>query len=154
MTALTSPSWARVDGPLAPYAGGFRAELERLGYTPLTAATHVRLMARLSRWLAREGVEAPGLTPAVVDRYFAERRAAGYAGHVTGRALRPLVGYLRRLGVIPPPAPAVMAGAEERLLTWYRDYLLVERGLAGTTAELNVRMVRPFLAGQIGRAHV
>ena len=45
MTALTSPSWARVDGPLAPYAGGFRAELERLGYTPLTAAREPRAAA-------------------------------------------------------------------------------------------------------------
>ena len=63
MTAMTSPSWARVRGPLAPYAGGFRVELERLGYTPLTAATHVRLMAHLSRWLAREGAEASGLDP-------------------------------------------------------------------------------------------
>jgi integrase/recombinase XerD len=149
MKALTSPSWARVDGPLAPYAGGFRAELERLGYTPLTAATHVRLMAHLSRWLAREGVEAPGLTPAVADAYFAERRAAGYAGHVTGRALRPLAGYLRRLGVIPPPVPAVAVSPAEWLLARYREYLLVERGLAGTTAELNVRMVRPFLAGRV-----
>ena len=149
MTALTSPSWARVGGPLAPYAGGFRAELERLGYTPLTAATHVRLMAHLSRWLAREGVEAAGLTPAVIEAYFAERRAAGYAGHVTARALRPLAGYLRRLGVISPPAAAVAASAVERLLARYREYLLVERGLAGTTAELNVRMVRPFLAGRV-----
>jgi integrase/recombinase XerD len=62
MTAMTRPSWAGVSGPLAPYAGGFRLELERLGYTPLTAATHVRLMAHLSRWLAREGAEASGLT--------------------------------------------------------------------------------------------
>jgi integrase/recombinase XerD len=152
MTALTSPSWARVGGPLAPYAGGFRAELERLGYTPLTAATHVRLMAHLSRWLAREGVEAAGLTPAVIEAYFAERRAAGYAGLVTARALRPLAGYLRRLGVISPPAAAVAASAVERLLARYREYLLVERGLAGTTAELNVRMVRPFLAGRVQEA--
>jgi integrase/recombinase XerD len=149
MTALTSPSWARVDGPLAPYAGGFRAELERLGYTPLTAATHVRLMAHLSRWLAQEGVEAPGLTPAVVDAYFAERRAAGYAGHVTGRALRPLAGYLRRLGVIPPEVPAAAASPAEWLLARCREYLLAERGLAGTTADLNVRMVRPFLVGRV-----
>jgi hypothetical protein len=49
----TVPCWARVRGPLAPYAEGFRSELERLGYTPLTAATHVRLLAHLSRWLAR-----------------------------------------------------------------------------------------------------
>lgn len=147
MTAMTRPSWAVVDGPLAPYAGGFRAELERLGYTPLTAATHVRLMAHLSRWLARESAEAPGLTPPLVEAYFAERRAAGYAGHVTGRALRPLLGYLRRLGVVPPAAP-LAADAEERLLGRYREYLLAERGLSRTTADLNVRMVRPFLAGR------
>ncbi len=146
MTAMTNPSWARVRGPLAPYAGGFRAELERLGYTPLTAAAHVRLMAHLSRWLAREGVDAPGLTPALVDAYFAERRAAGYAGHVTGRALLPLAGYLRRLGVIPPSVAVAAASPEERLLARYREYLIVERGLTGTTADLNVRMVRPFLA--------
>lgn len=42
-----------------------------------------------------------------------------------------------------------MASAEERLLAWYREYLLVERGPAETTAELNVRMVLPFLAGRV-----
>ncbi|KXF55743.1 integrase [Rhodococcus sp. SC4] len=145
----TVPCWARVRGPLAPYAEGFRVELERLGYTPLTAATHVRLLAHLSRWLAREGVEASGLTPATVDAYFAERRAAGYVGHVTGRALRPLLGYLRRLGVLPAPAPVVPASPEERLLARYRDYLTTERGLAAATIELNVRMVRPFLVDRM-----
>src|SRR5262249_58229142 len=108
---------------------------------------HVRLMAHRSRWLAREGVEAAGLTPAVIEAYFAERRAAGYAGHVTARALRPLAGYLRRLGVISPPAAAAAASAVERLLARYREYLLVERGLAGTTAELDVRVVRSVPAG-------
>jgi integrase/recombinase XerD len=121
MTAMTSPSWARVRGPLAPYAGGFRAELERLGYTPLTAAGHVRLMAHLSRWLAREGAEAPGLTPAMVDAYFAERRAVGYAGHVTSRALLPLASYLRRLGVVPRPAPAVAGEVAAFVVTQSRQ---------------------------------
>lgn len=148
MTAMTNPSWARVRGPLAPYVDGLRAELERLDYTPLTAAAHVRLMAHLSRWLARHGLEASGLTPATVDAYFAERRAAGYVGHVTGRALQPLLGYLQRLGVVPPPVPVAPTSPEERLLAQYRDYLTTERGLTETTAELNVRMVRPFLADQ------
>lgn len=141
----TVPCWARVGGPLAPYAAGFRAELEWLGYTPLTAAVHVRLMAHLSRWLAREGMEVSGLSPTVVDAYFAERRAVGYVGHVTGRALRPLVGYLRRLGVVPDAAPVVPASAVERVLAQYRDWQLTERGLTETTADLNVRLVRPFL---------
>ena len=83
-----------------------------------------------------------------MEAYFAERRAAGYAGHITGRALRPLLGYLRRLGVVPPAATAAAVSAEERLLARYREYLRVERGLTETTADLNVRMVRPFLAGR------
>ncbi len=45
----TDPCWARVGVPLEAYAEGFRAELRRLGYTPLTAAGHVRLMAHLAR---------------------------------------------------------------------------------------------------------
>ena len=148
MTAMTNPSWAGVRGPLAPYVDGVRAELERLGYTPLTAAAHVRLVAHLSRWLARHGVEASGLTPAAVDAYFAQRRAAGYVGHVTGRALQPLLGHLQRLGVVSPPVPVAPASPQERLLAQYRDYLTAERGLTETTAALNVRMVRPFLADQ------
>lgn len=88
------------------------------------------------------------LTPARVDAYFAERRAIGYVGHVTGRALQPLLGHLRRLGVASASVPVVPASPQERLLTRYRGYLIVERGLTETTADLNVRMVRPFLAGR------
>jgi len=142
---MTVPCWARVDGPLAGYADGFRADLARLGYTPLTAAGHVRLMAHLDRWLAARDLGASALTPAIVDAYFADRRAAGYVNQRTPRALRPLVGYLRQLGVLAAPAPVVAATAAERLLARYRDYLVLERGLAPATVELNVRLVRPFL---------
>jgi integrase/recombinase XerD len=57
MMAKTKPSWPDVTGPLAEYADGFRAELARLGYTPLTAAGQLRLMARLSRWLSTGGLD-------------------------------------------------------------------------------------------------
>src|SRR2546429_232539 len=114
MTAMTSPSWARVRGPLAPYAGGFRVELERLGYTPLTAATHVRLMAHLSWWLAREGAEASGLTPAVVDADFPEGRSAGSARPVSGLRLRPSLSYLGPLAV-PSPAGWTQSGLPKAL---------------------------------------
>src|SRR5437016_47716 len=102
MTAMTSPSWARVRGPLAPYAGGFRVELERLGYTPLTAATHVRLVAHLgcvrggSVPAAAEVGQADGDRVAVPARLPArggpDRPAAG--GALAGRvdAVRPAQG--------------------------------------------------------------
>ena len=48
---MVDPYWARVCGPLEPYVDGLRGELERLGYTPLSAAGHVRLVAHLSRWM-------------------------------------------------------------------------------------------------------
>src|SRR5438309_1615737 len=122
MTGLTSPSWARVDGPLAPYAGGFRAELERLGYTPLTAATHVRLMAHLSRWLAQEGVEAPGLTAGEVAAFVvaqSRQRPRSVKRMVT--ALRSLLGFLHAEGLIgqplavPSPAGWTQAGLPKAL---------------------------------------
>jgi integrase/recombinase XerD len=148
----TDPCWARVGVPLEGYAEGFRVELGRLGYTPLTAAGHVRLMAHLARWLAGEGIDASALTPATVEAYFAQRRAAGYANELTARALRPLLDYLRTLGVVAAPAQAVPATPVDRLLQRYREYLAVERGLAGTTVELNARLVHSFLL-QRAQAH-
>ncbi|MEU1276332.1 site-specific integrase [Streptomyces sp. NPDC005799] len=124
-----------------------RVDLERLGYTPLTAAGHVRLVAHLSRWMLEQHLAPSELTKATVDAYFAERRALGYVNSVTGRSLRPLLDYLRNLGVTPTAAPAAPRAPVEVLLARYRDYLSVERGLATTTVELNVRLVRPFLLG-------
>ena len=146
---MVDPCWARVCGPLEPYADGLRGELERLGYTPLSAAGHVRLVAHLSRWMIREDLSVSALTPAAVNAYFAERRAAGYYNSLTARSVRPLLEYLRELGVVRAPEPVPATSPCERLLGRYRDYLLLERGLAASTVELNVRMVRPFLADYV-----
>ena len=91
---MVNPYWARVCGPLEPYVDGLRSELERLGYTPLSAAGHVRLVAHLSRWMIDGGLSISALTPATVDAYFADRRAAGYYNSLTARSLRPLLDYL------------------------------------------------------------
>ena len=59
-----------------PYADALRGELERLRYTPLSMAGHVRLVAHLSRWMIQGDLSISALLPATVDAYFAERRAA------------------------------------------------------------------------------
>ena len=92
----------RVSGPLALFVGGFSGELARLGYTPLSARLQLQLMAHLSRWLASERLDAAALTPAVLERFLAARRAAGYANHRTPKAVAPLLAYLRGLGAAPP----------------------------------------------------
>ncbi len=159
---MVDPGWARVEGPLAPYVDGFRSELARLGYTPLSSAVQVRLMAQLSNRLAGQGLPVSGLTPEQMEAFFAARRAAGYFNSLTSRSLRVLLAYLRGLGVAPPCTPAVAVTPVEVLLARYRDYLEGERGLAATTVELNVRLVRPFLTeraqarceGSLGLEHL
>ena len=142
--AKTKPSWPDVTGPLAEYADGFRSGLARLGYTPLTAAGQLRLMAHLSRWLDAGGLDAQALEMPVAERYFEVRRSAGYVNERTVAALGPLLGYLRDLKAAPAPetGPVTEAG---QLLDRYAGYLAAERGLAPRTVALNVRLARPFL---------
>ena len=134
----------RVFGPLAPYADGFVVELVGRGYRPRSVSGQLELMAHLSRWLVEQGVEPGGLTLEMADR-FLEIRRTGYVSLRSWRALDPVVGYLRGLGVIPKLA-APADSPIDRLLAEYRDYLLRERGLtAGSVAHLE-RVARLFLA--------
>ena len=148
---MSDPSRVRVSGPLASYVEGFRRELGGQGYCSSTVARHLQLMGHLSRWLAGQGVDGSALTPVVVDAYFTQRRAAGYASHRTGRALEPLLGHLRDRNVVPTPVPPRVTGAVEVVLARFVGYLAGERGLAESTIQGHVRQVRPFLeAGDVG----
>jgi site-specific recombinase XerD len=136
----------RMTGPLTPYSRGLAGELARLGFTELSARCQLGLAAHLSRWLAAAGLDTAALTPAVVDAYLAARRAAGYSAYLTPKALVPLLGYLRGLGVVSQPgAPALLTWADE-LADGYRRWLLAERGLGVKVARGYVDSVRPFVA--------
>jgi integrase/recombinase XerD len=137
----------RVTGPLAPYARGLADELARLGFTEFSARGQLGLAAHLSRWLAGSGLDAAGLTVLVAKEYLAARRAAGYTAYRTPKALAPLLGYLRGLGVVPQDEIMVPAGLVDVLLERFRGYLLAERGLQAKVASSYVAGVRPFVAG-------
>ena len=134
----------RVAGPLEPYAQGLAVELGRLGFTPVSARLQMQVAAHLSRWLAQAGLGAAALDGPVTDRYLAARRAAGYTAYLTPRALCPLLGYLRRLGVAPEPVAPQPATAAEVLLEAYRAWLLSERGVQPEVARGYLDLVRPF----------
>jgi len=140
----------RFAGPLEAFALGFAEELTRLGYTRLSAVLQLRLAAHLSRWLAGQGADAGSLTDVVVGRFLVARRDAGYTAWLTAVGLAPLLGYLRRLEVLPPPMPEPVAtAAGDVLLERYRGYLLGERGLASGTARVCVARVRAFVTAHI-----
>ena len=135
-------SAAAVD-PLAGFADGFAAWMVERGYRPRSARVQLRLLADLSRWLAREGCVPAELTEADAARFLRDRRQR--VVDLTGaRALGPLLAYLRELGVLPqrlgsPDTPV------ERLLAEYRGYLERERGLAPSSVKSLERIARLFL---------
>jgi site-specific recombinase XerD len=144
-------SRVRVTGVLEPYVSGFVAELTERGYTPVSAAHQLRLMAHLSRWLASEGLGPDDLSSARIEEFVAARRAAGYVNYVTPRALAALLGHLRALGVVPPADEPVLSEVED-LLVGYRSWLCSERGLAAVTGRNYADMVRPFLVARVDAA--
>jgi integrase/recombinase XerD len=136
----------RMTGPLAPHATGLAGELARLGFTEMSARGQLGLAAHLSRWLAAAGLGTMALTAPVAEEYLAARRAAGYTAYLTPKALAPVLGYLRELGVAPEAEIAVPATRAEVLLERYRRYLLAERGLREKVARGYVDSVRLFVA--------
>ena len=147
---MTDPSSrVRISGPLKPYARGYAAQLLGQGYTQISAGSQLRLMAHLSRWLESEEVGAEALTPSVVEKFLAARRAAGYVDFRSSRALGPLLWYLRELGAVPQVPPDVVIAPEEVLLERYRHYLTLERGVVASTARYYIHLVRPFLVTRV-----
>ena len=141
----------RVTGPLEPYVSGFVAELVERGYTQVSVAHQLRLMAHVSRWLASDGLGPDDLSPARVEEFFMVRRAAGYVNYVTPRAVAALLEHLRELGVVPPAGEPARSEVDE-LLGRYRAWLCSERGLAAVTARNYADMVRPFVVWRLNVA--
>ena len=104
-------SRVRVRGPLAEHAAGFAGFLAEAGYTPLSAANQVRVLAHLSRWLEGCGLGPGELTGERLGEFLAVRREAGYTCWLSERGLAPLTTFLRGLGVVPAAGPAAPAGA-------------------------------------------
>ena len=140
-----------VTGPLAPHARGFAGELVRLGFTRYSAQKQLQLAAHVSRWLGDAGLGTAELNARAVDGFLAARRAAGHGEFVTPKALAPLLGYLRGLGVVPQPVPAAPQTLAEQLLADYRGWLLTERGLRVKVARGYVDSVAPFVTTHAGR---
>jgi integrase/recombinase XerD len=146
---MTDPLRVRVSGPLEPFAAGFASELFRQGYALDSVGLQMYLVAHLSRWLAGEGKGAGVLSGEVAEAFSASRRAAGYTSFLTVRALLPLLGYLRELGVAPVPVAPGPCGPVEVLLERYGRYLRVERGVVPRVAQNYVGNVRPFLQTRV-----
>jgi len=146
-----TPSRVRVDGPLKPYADGFRQELSSQGYSSSAAAGHLQLMAHLSRWLQQQELTPDGLTLSRLEQFVEHRRGAGRVHRqltLDGR-MAPLLGYLRAEGVVPACEPSVVTDPVELLLAEFVGYLVDERGLAASTVANRRHVAKSFLSARM-----
>ena len=143
---MSNPLRVQLSGPLLVFAAGFLEELLGRGYRPGTAAKQLQLMAHLSRWMAAHRLEPGDLREVEIERFVQDRRATGRVQLASARALVPLLGYLRGLGVVPPEGSREAPTLAGALLDRYAEYLRVQRGLALETVRCYGNAARAFLA--------
>ncbi len=141
----------RRPGRLGPFVEGYRVWLLEAGYTPLTVRAMLKELGSLGRWMDAEGVEIGALTVTGIELFLADRRAAGRARVPTARALRSMQIYLRGVGVMAAELPPSVSPVEA-LVAEYRDWLIVDRGLAGMTVLRYETLARRFLTARVSPA--
>ena len=139
------PSQVRVAGPLAPHADGFRAALDAQGFSPWSQMFYLHLLADVSRWLGRHGLDASGLTDASASAFQQDRRSRGRARFRGMQGLALLLSFLRDAGAAPPPAAAEPGDEAGVLVAGFAGYLAGERGLRPQTVVLYAAAARRFL---------
>lgn len=142
--SIHNPDGVRFVGPLAPLALELRGEFARLGYATSSATVQLQLAAHLSRWLQSEGLGTQDLTGPVIEGFLTARRR-DYSHLYSMRALVPLLGYLRRIGLAAEPVVPELSSGRDRLLARFGDYLSVERGLTAPVVRAYMHWVRPFV---------
>lgn len=138
-------------GPLAPFAAAYVSRLAERGYSRLTTANAVRVMALASRWLEGAGLGAGDLSDARVEEFVRVRRTSGYALSCSGRSLVTVVEMLTEAGVVPAAPAGTERSEVDVLLDTFRRYLVDERALANSTAAAHVKRAARFLVGLDGR---
>lgn len=132
----------RVSGPLAQYTEAFRSEMLAQGYSDLTVANHLRLVAEVSCWLDEHGLGPAGLSSDEVGRFLARRRQT-HTHYFSGRGMAPLLSFLRRSCVLPcEPAPAPSRSGP---LSRYERYLTDERAVSPAVREQYLALASDFI---------
>ena len=138
-------------GPLAAHIGAFAKSQSAQGYAPDSIHKQVLLVACFSQWLKQGGIRLYNFSSDHPSRYlhYRARRLRPCAGDAA--ALRHLVDFLRREGVIAAEkisAPRLTPA--ERCAQAYAQHLRDARALARTTIVNYVAFIRGFLKDCFG----
>jgi integrase len=106
---------------------------------------YLHLLADVSRWLDRNGLDASGLTDASTAAFRQDRRSRGRARFRGVQGLAVLVSFLRDVGAAPPPDTTEPGDQTAIVVAEFAGYLASERGLRPQTVILYSAAARRFL---------
>jgi integrase/recombinase XerD len=139
------------DGPLAAHIGPFAQLRNAQGYARGSIHQQVLLAAGFSHWLRQQGVASRHVSSDHASRYLRDRTRRVRPGLGDAAALRHLLDFLRREGVIAAEkiaarrlTPAAQCAHE------YGEHLHDARALARTTIVNYVPFIRGFLTDRFG----
>src|SRR6266436_3223550 len=143
------------EGPVAAHIGWFAESVSEQGYSLWSIHRQVLLAACFSRWLKGNGVGLRSICSDHAASYLRYRARRVRPCRGDAAALKHLIGFLRREGVIPSekklvcqPTPA------EQCAQVYGRYLLEVRALARPTIINYVPFIRSFLEDRFGSGRV
>jgi len=142
---MFDPASVRIRGPLRAHVMGFWADLLRQGYAPGSALNLLRVAAHLGRWLKAKGLALHDLTEDAAGRFLRYRCRQGYRRLFTGRALGPVLGYLRCVGAVPEAVRREDTSPAGCLVREYASYLARERGLTASAVRTYTDFARRFV---------
>lgn len=146
---VIEPKKRRRRNPVTALSKSFEEDLRQQGYAPSTLWKHRRLLNDLIGWLQGQQLAMGDLSMAQVDRFMADRRAAGARKLKTRKALGPILDHLRGHGLAPAAEAPSEDGPAGEILSRYWQFLTAERGLAAVTTARYVDCLRPFLDRRI-----
>lgn len=143
------------EGPLVAHIGPFAQSQSVQGYSRYSLRRQVRLAAGFSRWLQQQGVAIGHVNSSHISRYLRDRARRTRLCLGDAAALRQLLDFLRREGVIATEKiVANQLTPVEDCTHAYAQYLRDARGLAKTTIVNYVPFIHEFLQDRFGTGPV
>jgi len=143
------------EGPFAAYLIPFASSLKEQGYSLQSVHKQVLLAACFSQWLRQKNIPLRSITSDLPARYLRYRAQQVVPNLGDVAALRHLLAFLRREGVIPTERVRIaQLTPAERWTRAYEHHLREARGLAEATIVNYVPFVRKFLNGRFGNRPV
>jgi site-specific recombinase XerD len=134
----------RKPGLMGPFVEGFRSRLVELGYTPGSTRGLLKGVGQLGRWMETERVQVDRLGIAEIDAFTRARLAGGFRRVPSRSGLVLLLDYLREVGAVVV-GPLASLSVLDAMVGEYRQWLVVERGLAPPTVTRYETLARRFL---------